>query len=126
VLVCRGGGVRVCGCAGVLVCGFAGVGVSRCAGVRVCGYAGVQVSFSYHRFMLGQPGVEEGLVPDRLQVGHHDVRRGHLHESGRRQGAGGGQGCQVDQGKGSQFAGRLSMVAALSSSEPKFSLKSCR
>ena len=50
--------------------------------------------------MLGQPGVEEGLVPNRLQVGHHDVRRGHLHESGRRQGAGGrGQGA-VAGGKG--------------------------
>ena len=31
----------------------------------------------------------------------------------------------MDHRKGSQFAGRLSMVAALSSSEPKFGLMSC-
>ena len=90
--------MQVCRCAGVQVCG--------CAGVRVCGYAGVQVSSSYHRFMLGQPGVEEGLVPDRLQVGHHDVRRGHLHESGRRQGAGGrGQGAG-GRGQGAVAGGK--------------------
>ena len=102
--VCRCAGVRVCGCAGVQVCGCAGVRVCRCAGVRVCGYAGVQVSSSYHRFMLGQPGVEEGLVPNRLQVGHHDVRRGHLHESGRGRGA----SWSVDRGKWSQVAGGFS------------------
>ena len=80
------------------------------------------MSCSYHGFMLGEPGVEEGLVPDGVEGGHHDVRGGNLHESGRGRGA----SWSVNRGKWSRFAGGFQWWLFSVPVNRSLILKSCR